>query len=140
MATKKPLYFRYRLPELLAGKSHIEKRIITQTELAEKTGIVQPLVSNHFNGVFRQINANTIQAYADYFGVKTYEVYEIVNPDNNDETVFVVGSTVVYNRNGGVSEGIIRYHNDIGEYEYYIVETNGNWERVDCQSIIEVKS
>lgn len=70
--------FRSRVPILLAEKEHRERRRITQRELAEETGLARATISSWMSpqGMPR-LDANTVRALCEYFGVDISELVEL---------------------------------------------------------------
>jgi DNA-binding Xre family transcriptional regulator len=77
--------WRSRLPTLIARKEERERRRITQTEIAEQTGIRQATVSTWMNwGEFQRLEGSVVGAFARYLDCEPSELYEWV-PEGDEQ-------------------------------------------------------
>lgn len=73
--------------QLLREKAAKEGRNIDQQELAREIGVEENTVSRWVRGIpMKTINAHTVKAYCEYFGVKFFDVVELADESEDPET------------------------------------------------------
>ena len=76
------MLLKNRLAELMAEYHVKTGKRLTQTKLAEETGIAQSTISSYVNNTVTQYHADTILRFLEFFSVGLSEFLIVVNEDS----------------------------------------------------------
>lgn len=76
--------FRTHVKQLVLNKAASEGDTISQRELAEKTGLSLPTITNWFSGSVSRVEAETIGKLCNYLGCEMTDLITLQSSDSAD--------------------------------------------------------